>query len=52
MNARAPQGNNVVTQSLAQIGACGLFLLTLLGRSRAASATCAKRSANCGSSAP
>ena len=31
MNARAPQGNNVVTQSLAQIGACGLFLLTLLG---------------------
>ena len=31
MNARAPQHNNVVMQSLAQIGNCGLFLLTLLG---------------------
>jgi hypothetical protein len=30
MNPRAPQGHNVVTQSLAQIGNCGLFLLTLL----------------------
>ena len=30
MNVREPQRNNVVTQSLAQIGACGLFLVTLL----------------------
>ena len=30
MNMREPQRNNVVTQSLAQIGNCGLFLLTLL----------------------
>jgi phospholipid/cholesterol/gamma-HCH transport system permease protein len=30
MSPRAPQGGNVVTQSLAQIGNCGLFLLTLL----------------------
>ena len=30
MNQHAPQGNNVVTQSLTQIGNCGLFLLTLL----------------------
>jgi len=30
MNVRAPQSNNVVIQSLTQIGNCGLFLLTLL----------------------
>ncbi|MGN6120682.1 MAG: lipid asymmetry maintenance ABC transporter permease subunit MlaE [Rhodanobacter sp.] len=30
MNAHAPQPRNVLTQSLAQIGGCGLFLLTLL----------------------
>ncbi|HZY34634.1 MAG TPA: ABC transporter permease, partial [Rhodanobacter sp.] len=30
MNARGQQYDNVVTQSLAQIGNCGLFLLTLL----------------------
>ena len=30
MNVRAPHSNNVVIQSLSQIGNCGLFLLTLL----------------------